>query len=303
MTSLVDAIKGFILEKQACGRSRYTIRDYEVHLRRFAQYCNGKALEHVSAQEIREFFVWYREEFRITHRAEQSIREPRPLSSKTIRNGWAALSSFWSWATVEFDLGQNPFSIPCPKARTQPVEPLTREQVERLLAFAGIRDRALFLTLLDTGARVGELCNAAISDLDLDNGRLLLRVTKGDKPRVAYLGCLARKALWAYLTRTRGTDAGPLFRCRSNRSGMTRNAVRLALQRLGRKAGVEGCHPHKLRHTFALAFLRNGGNVFLLQQLLGHADLRTSRKYLKLVESDAEEAHRRASPADNWRLR
>ena len=59
---------------------------------------------------------------------------------------------------------------------------------------------------------------------------------------------------------------------------------------------------HKFRHTFAINFLRNGGSVLELQRMLGHEHLSTVKIYASLAESDIQEAQRRASPADNWKL-
>ncbi|MCB0182650.1 MAG: site-specific integrase, partial [Caldilineaceae bacterium] len=71
--------------------------------------------------------------------------------------------------------------------------------------------------------------------------------------------------------------------------------------RLGERANVPGAGVHRFRHTFAVNFLRNGGNVFELQELLGHEDIKTLSVYIKLSEQDIDAAQRH-SPADNWRL-
>ena len=71
---------------------------------------------------------------------------------------------------------------------------------------------------------------------------------------------------------------------------------------MGAKAGVQNCHPHRFRHTFAVNFLRNGGNAFELQMALGHMTLQMAQTYLALAQADLDAAHRKASPVENWRL-
>jgi integrase/recombinase XerD len=66
--------------------------------------------------------------------------------------------------------------------------------------------------------------------------------------------------------------------------------------------GDPNLHPHRFRHTFAIQFLRNGGNIFALQQLLGHSSLEMVKHYAQLAEMDLENAATHSSPADNWRL-
>ena len=82
------------------------------------------------------------------------------------------------------------------------------------------------------------------------------------------------------------------------------------LNSLGAKAGVPDCHPHRFRHTFAVNFLRNGGNAYELQTAcpaltgmsLGHSTLEMVKTYLSLADADLENAHKRASPVEKWRL-
>ena len=68
------------------------------------------------------------------------------------------------------------------------------------------------------------------------------------------------------------------------------------------KAGVHGRHQNLLRHTFANTYLRNSGDVYSLKYLLGHSALIMLERYLHLTTADASNAHRKACPADNWRL-
>ena len=78
--------------------------------------------------------------------------------------------------------------------------------------------------------------------------------------------------------------------------------MRHTLTHIGEKANVADVHPHRFRHTAAIAFIRAGGNAFALMRMLGHSDMTMTRRYLELAQADDKEAHRIASPVDNWKL-
>jgi hypothetical protein len=71
---------------------------------------------------------------------------------------------------------------------------------------------------------------------------------------------------------------------------------------MGEKSGVKNCHQHRLRHTFAIKLLQNGGNVFTLKMLLGHSNLDMVQTYANLAKMDLKNIHRWASSADKRRL-
>jgi integrase/recombinase XerD len=82
---------------------------------------------------------------------------------------------------------------------------------------------------------------------------------------------------------------------------MTRYNLGLLLRRLGQRAGVKHVHPHRFRHTFATFYLRNGGNLLALKELLGHSDMEMVTRYAHFVQADFAADHAKASPVDNWR--
>lgn len=318
-----QAIRGFLQAKAAEALSPRTIEGYQHDLEQWLNYAGDNPITDVKTQNLRAYLAYLRTDYtpkRLTGKSQ-------PLSPKTIRNVYVTLSSFFTWLSREFEMPSPMKPIPAPAFQEAEVEPFTQQEVEALLKAAeyskeanthdrcrfvmrrptGLRDRALILVLLDTGLRASELCALNMGDVDEKTGKVIVKHgveggAKGSKGRFVYLGKAARRALWRYLvTREDARDlTAPLFTARDRR--MRRDTLRQALGGLGEKAQVKRCHPHKFRHTFAITYLRSGGDVFTLQKLLGHSSLEMVQHYARLAQVDIEQAHRRASPADNWRL-
>jgi len=120
---------------------------------------------------------------------------------------------------------------------------------------------------------------------------------------MVYLGKVARRALWRYLAEREDGEGpnAPLFAVTGDRK-FKPDSLRLLIKRIAERAGVKNAYPHKFRHTFAITYLRSGGDIFTLQEMLGHGSLDMVRHYARVAQVDVEQAHRKASPADNWRL-
>jgi site-specific recombinase XerD len=197
-----------------------------------------------------------------------------------------------------------------PQARAEQIQPFTPDQLKALLAAVKrsrfrVRNEAIFFLLLDTGMRAGELCGLKVKDVDPTQRRIEV-LGKGNKKRIVYFGRRAARALWAYL-RQRGvldcSENVPLFpACANAHAGepLTTSGLRQLFWQWGETACVRGrrCSPHTMRHTFAIQFLRNKGNVFALKEMLGHTNLTITNRYVALAEADMEEQHRQYSPAD-----
>jgi integrase/recombinase XerD len=156
------------------------------------------------------------------------------------------------------------------------------------------RDKALISLLLDTGLRVGEVTRLKIEDINLNNGEVHVAPYgsgQKTKPRTVFLGKTSRRAVWYYLSSRDYRANEPLFK-------LSTKSIYHLLLRMGERATVSNVHPHRFRHTFAIFYLRNGGDVFSLQRILGHSSSDTVQHYLALADADLSEAHRRASPVD-----
>ena len=320
---LSKAVEGFLLSKSASGRSQYTIRNYKKELQRFTEWIGDNSISSITKVQIEKYFQYLRNEFRITHRANTSIT-PRKLSDKSLKNVWGTLSAFWNLTSKEFNI-TNPFDVSPIKAHTKPINPLTLDEIEAILKACescmknsrdkteykskrptARRDKAIILTLLDCGLRVSELTGINLGDIDFEMGKIIV-TGKGNKQRLVYLGKISRQALWRYtidrFPNENPSKNEPIFVHHDGIHRLTRQGVLQLFRRLGLKANVQNVHPHRMRHTFAIQFLRNGGNVFELQHFLGHSDLAMVKHYVKLAQLDLESVAQRASPADNWRLK
>ena len=139
-----------------------------------------------------------------------------------------------------------------------------------------------------------------LGDVNLENGEVYVRPFQSSKksnPRTVFLGTRARQYVWKYLAKqqAQADQSRPLFDLESS-------TIRIQIGRIGKNAKVSHANPHKFRHTFAINFLRNNGNVFILQRLLGHSTPTMTLKYLDISQADVAASHQRASPVDNWRL-
>jgi len=171
----------------------------------------------------------------------------------------------------------------------------------------GLRDRLLILLYLDTAARLGEITNLKVSDINPAE-RCLKVFGKGQKERIVPIGVTTQKMLWKYLNLYRPEPAisryNHVFLTRDGRP-LTKNRVEAIMKKYGRKAGITGvrCSPHTLRHTACVMWLRNGGDIFSLQRITGHSSLEVLRGYVNLAQGDIAAAHQRYSAVDNLELR
>jgi site-specific recombinase XerD len=161
------------------------------------------------------------------------------------------------------------------------------------------------MLLLDTGLRIGELVNLKMGDTHIDDGFLKV-MGKGKKERLVPIGSNAQRALQRYLFRYRPKPAHPgvdhVF-LSIHGIPLTENSLKLMFARLASRSGIHRLHAHLCRHTFATRFLINGGDVFTLQQILGHSTLEMVRHYVNLASNHIAIQHQRFSPLDRLNLR
>jgi len=281
--SLGTAIEHFVTAKAAEGASPKTIEWYRMVLGRAGRDLGvDRALDSLTSNELRAWLLTLRE----------------TLSPISVAGYVRGLKAFGRWcATEEIATAAALCTLRRPRVPHKLVEPLDDAALRRMLDAASVRDRAIVLLMLDTGLRLSELARLRPSDLRSDGS--LKVMGKGARERIVPVGGVARQALVRYLRHADLADTSiAIFRARGG-GALGPRGIQQVFKRLKARAGIPGrCSPHTLRHTFARAYLVNGGDAFSLQRMLGHSTLDMVKRYVALADADLAARHRTASPAD-----
>jgi len=183
---------------------------------------------------------------------------------------------------------------------------LSTDEVKRLLAAPegesamALRDRAMLEVLYATGARASEVVGLVRDGVDLAVGYARV-FGKGRKERIVPLGGPAVEAVRAYLERarprlTKARDCGKLFVSRTG-GPLGRERLWVIVRNCARKAGIDKpVHPHTLRHSFATHLLAGGADLRVVQEMLGHANVKTTQLYTHLDASRLKSVHGKFHP-------
>ncbi len=285
----------FYTDRRARGLAARTLKWYEQSLTIFREFLRTTGIartEDVNASTVRAFVLFLQE---------------RGHSPGGVRNIWGAVKSFLTWYKDEYapDWPHPMARVKAPKVPEVRLDPIPLADVKAMLdtckgkGFTDTRDAALILALLDTAARASEFLAVNLNDVDLVEGVIMLRQTKGKCIRAVFLGQQARRAISRYL-RKRGDLASdaPLWITNEGHR-LKASGLRQILRRRGKQAGLSHeWGAHAFRRAACLALLRNGADVFTVQALAGHQDLATTRHYLKMLTEDLQAEHAAHSPAD-----
>ncbi|MDM8000618.1 MAG: tyrosine-type recombinase/integrase [Dehalococcoidia bacterium] len=309
-------LSGYVLCATSEGKSQKSVAivaDSVGYLEEFLIKHKGDAnVAEVTPTEIRAFILYLKEKRRFDNHPLNPAQQ-RGLSGHTINTYLRSIRIFFSWLTAEGITNENPFHrVKIPKAPRKVVPTFSDSQISTLLGAidtaspSGYRDYVMILMLLDTGLRVSEMAGLRLSDVSIADGMLKV-LGKGNKERAVPMGRQVAHHLWRYISLCRPEPSTPridhVFLTRDGRP-LSKDRVEKLMRRYGGKAGLTGVRssPHTLRHTAAVSFLRNGGDVFSLQRMLGHSTLEMTRRYCELADVDVKRAHVTASPVDNLGL-
>lgn len=306
------------------------ISDYVAHLRargclpktcHVAQYLldalRACLKEHHHIEDPRDV----REEHLVAFAHELKRRQGRRgvmLSPATQAHYIRTAAAFFTFLAKRGTLLQDPAAeITVPEFERLPRAVLTTVQAARLMnapspySQLGKRDRAILELLYGAGLRREECVRLDVTDVDLQQARLLIRNGKGRQDRVVPIPGRALVALECYLVevrpeyiadpRERALFIGLGHRGRGGR--LSANGVYKVVVDAARHAGLGHVHPHVLRHTCATHVLQGGADVRHVQELLGHRGLRSTQIYTRVNAADLKAAIERCHPRERKRRR
>ena len=264
--------------KVECGLSSNTLLAYSADLDDFSAYlreCGRATPESVTGEDLIGFIGYLTE---------------KQLAPSSRSRHLVAVRQFFRFCLEEKIRADNPCSvIDQPKLDKYLPHELSPEEVTALLETAkgetplALRNHALLEMFYACGARVSEICDLRLRDVDLKT-RTVRLTGKGSKQRMLPFGVPAAEAVRTYLEKVRPAldklhQQPYLFlSCRGKR--LRRENVYEIISGLARQAGItKKVYPHLLRHSFATHLLAGGANLRAVQEMLGHADIATTEIY------------------------
>lgn len=215
-----------------------------------------------------------------------------------------ALRVFVNWLVREELLSGNPLPHHLfPKVPQPELAVITEGDMVALLSQAAttrrpLRDRAMLLTLFDTGLRASELVGLQLDHL-LPDSTLYVRLGKGAKDRRVPISKPTRRALQAYIQKERpDSESTQLFLSRGAQP-LTASGLLQHLVDMCAAAGLPHKTTHAFRRGFAVSFIKHGADLVRLRDVLGHTSIAMSARYAVMSSEDLKELHQTASPVQH----
>lgn len=281
------------------GLSPHTQRSYMTRMEHFTCWCEEQQLLLGKIKPIH--VAMYLDKL-----GEVSSWTGKPLSSYTLHGYMRVIRTFLFWCAEPLQgyvWIEVPRRLVMPRIEKVVIKPFSLEQIRALqraitknhFPILVARDKAILAVLLDTGIRANELCTLTLDRVYLtEREAYLLVLGKGLKQREVPLGKQARQLLEEYIKvyRPRQVETTCVFLADNHRS-LTTSGLAQIFNRWQKRAKITGvrCSPHDCRHTYAINYLIQGGDVYMLSRLMGHASVSTTEMYLRAVKALQARTH------------
>lgn len=287
------ALNEFVAEKEALNLSYDTVKNYKYSVRVLSEVNGFTEQSLLNEITIQHFYDW--------------IKYMKEKGSKpaTINHYLRDCRTFIYWC-INKEYITKPFKISLIKFQEESLKFFTDEEVDLLLkkpkgdeGFSDWRLWAVVNWILATGNRASTVCEIKIGDIDYVSKEITLRQTKNKRLQIIPLSPSLETVIKGYckIWRTYSGYDDYLFPA-INDEKLSVSGLRSSFVRYTKRRGVANHSLHGLRHTFARYWVKNNGNMFVLQKILGHSTLEMTRKYVKLFADDLKEDYEIYSPLD-----
>ncbi|MGI6687992.1 MAG: tyrosine-type recombinase/integrase [Christensenellales bacterium] len=289
-TMLSEAFEEYHIKNKICNLSSATIKNYREGYERFAKVIGSDMLCEDVTVKIVDLFT------------AKLIDEG--LKAASVNHYLRSIRSFLYWCMAEGYIQQ--FKIRLIK-EPQPIKPTYSDTQIRLLirepikqaSFVEWRCWAMVCWFLATGNRAETACNIKMGDISFETREVQINRTKTNRAMILPLSNELAKILKKYIGmfRSHESDEEYLF-CNVGNKKLTVNALKISISKYNRKRGVNLTSLHAFRHTFAKNWIRNTGDVFKLQKILGHKTLEMTRRYVNMFHDDLKHEYEKYCPLD-----
>ena len=251
------------------GYSDRTVNQYKIYLNKFAEFVVN--LEDLNADKVTEF-----------HKTLQDKKKSTQAYYLIV------IRNFLKFLGKNKIKSMSPEEIELPKVPQREIKILDKKELKKLLTVIKKSDYlfAIIHLILSTGLRISELCALNRSEL---KDEMTIR-GKGNKIRLVFLTDKGKEVVGSYLS-SRNDDNEALFVDENNKR-ITPRKVQYCLKNYGKEIGIN-LYPHMLRHYHASLLLKNGADLFSIQQMLGHANISTTQNYLHVSNQELKETHKK----------
>lgn len=266
MKERINEFKSYLMYEKMFSSN--TVNSYVRDLEEFNSFLESEYIKHVTYKDIRSYLAYmYNKKY----------------SSRTISRKLSAIRSFYKYEVNKGVIKDNPcLLISNPKVEKKLPNYLSYNEIETMLEVPdtfknnSLRDKLIIEILYSTGIRVSELVNIKVKDIDFYNNQILI-LGKGNKERYVIFGNTLKDMLKEYISIK--NDSEYLITNKYNKKMSTRSIEEI-VKKIVKIDGIKNkVTPHTIRHTFATHMLNEGADLRVVQELLGHENLKTTEVY------------------------
>jgi integrase/recombinase XerD len=289
------------------------------------EFIAEKRYENVTEQSIKtsEYNYKHLESFLVTQGIEQ-VKDISPRVAKrymmfckdngdkptTLNSRLKRIKALFNWAVKEKIIEENPFTEVKKVREDIRIQAFTDEEVKEIISylrrkkrredtFYAVRNYTVFLTLIGTGIRLGELVNLRWEDINFETGQMKVFGKARKEANVPLASLLLRElSLWRVYCEEKFNKLSSSVFINQTNQPLTVNAIKCFFKRLGQAMEFPEtrCSAHSCRHYYAKTYIQSGGDIVSLARILRHTSIKTTERYLHMFSNELKENNEKFNP-------